>query len=49
MINKDYMKDDEKLMDYNCPVCGYPIVLESDLEVCYNCGWFKHDEEKEDF
>lgn len=35
----------EQLTGYNCPICGYPIVLEGDLEVCYQCGWFKDEEE----
>jgi len=37
-------EDDEQLAGYNCPVCGYPIVIESGLEVCYRCGWSKDDE-----
>lgn len=32
-------KSDEILTEFNCPVCGYPIVLEYGLEVCYSCGW----------
>ena len=30
---------DEELTGENCPVCGYPIVLEEGLELCYRCGW----------
>ena len=26
-----------------CPVCGYPKVIESGLEVCYRCGWSEED------
>lgn len=37
-------EDDEQLAGYNCPICGYPIVIESGLEVCYRCGWSKGDE-----
>lgn len=37
-------EDDEILTDDNCPICGYPIVLEYGLEVCYSCGWAKEDE-----
>ena len=33
--------DDEILTGDDCPVCGYPIVLEQGLEVCYRCGWYK--------
>ena len=36
-------EDEEQLTGENCPVCGYPIVLEMGLEVCYNCGWSKED------
>lgn len=36
-------EDDEQLTGDNCPVCGYPIVIEMGLEVCYNCGWSKED------
>ena len=35
--------EDEQLTGYNCPVCGYPIVIEMGLEVCYNCGWSGED------
>lgn len=38
--------EDEQLAGYACPVCGYPIVLESGLEVCYCCGWSKDEEEE---
>ena len=31
--------DEEKLAGYACPVCGYPVVLEYGLELCYKCGW----------
>ena len=33
--------EDEELTGDNCPICGYPIVLEYGLEVCYCCGWSK--------
>ena len=36
----------ETLTGDNCPVCGYPIVLEEGLEVCYGCGWYKGCEEE---
>ena len=32
-------KEDEELAGYNCPNCGYPVVIEMGLEVCYKCGW----------
>lgn len=35
----------EELTEDNCPVCGYPIVLEEGLEVCYSCGWYRGMEE----
>ena len=42
---------DEQLAGYACPICGYPIVLEYGLEVCYQCGWSidaPKEEEKEE-
>ena len=36
--------DDEQLAGYNCSNCGYPVVIEMGLEVCYKCGWSKGDE-----
>lgn len=41
--------EDEQLTGDNCPVCGYPIVVEMGLEVCYNCGWTKDDMEAEGY
>lgn len=38
-------EDDEELAGYNCPRCGYPVVIEMGLELCYSCGWSKDDEE----
>lgn len=35
----EYFEDEEILTGDNCPICGYPIVLEHGLEVCYSCGW----------
>lgn len=37
----------ESLTGDTCPVCGYPIVLEEGLEVCYGCGWYRGCEESE--
>ena len=37
-------EDDEHLAGYNCPMCGYPVVVEFGLEVCYRCGWFENTE-----
>lgn len=37
-------EDDEHPTGNNCPVCGYPTVLEYGLEVCYKCGWSEGDE-----
>lgn len=42
-MNILYTDDCEKPTGYNCPVCGFPIVLESGLEVCYSCGWSKDE------
>ena len=36
---------DEELAGYNCPRCGYPVVIEMGLELCYGCGWSKNEEE----
>lgn len=44
MINEDFNEDDEELAGYNCPVCGYPVVMEMGCEVCYRCGWSKEEE-----
>lgn len=38
-------QDDEGLAGYNCPRCGYPVVIEMGLELCYGCGWSKDEEE----
>ena len=38
--------DEEQLANYNCPNCNYPVVLESGLEVCYYCGWYKGQEQE---
>ena len=38
----------ESLTGDSCPICGYPIVLEEDLEVCYACGWYRGCEEGND-
>ena len=35
--------EDERLAGYPCPVCGYPVVVEFGLDVCYKCGWFKNE------
>lgn len=39
-MTKD-IETEEELTGENCPICGYPIVLEEGLEVCYQCGWYK--------
>jgi rubrerythrin len=47
--DKDIFYDiHESLTGDNCPVCGYPIVIEEGLEVCYSCGWYKGCEEGND-
>ena len=60
LINHDCMDDYDKYVDWlfgevqeeltedKCPVCGYPIVLEEGLEVCYSCGWYRGMEEDND-
>ena len=40
------IEDDEELAGYNCPICGYPIVIELGLELCYCCGWCAEDEKE---
>lgn len=35
---------DEVVTEETCPICGYPIVIEYGLEVCYYCGWSRDDE-----
>ena len=37
--------NEEELAGYNCPRCGYPVVVEMDFELCYHCGWSKDEEE----
>jgi len=34
-------EEKEELTGDICPVCGFPIVIEEGLEVCYRCGWYK--------
>lgn len=36
--------EDEILTGNNCPLCGYPLVIEDGLEVCYYCGWFNEEQ-----
>lgn len=38
---------EEELTGENCPICGYPIVVEDGLELCYRCGWYRGMEEDE--
>lgn len=38
----------ESLTGENCPVCGYPLVIEEGLTVCYQCGWYEGMEEEKD-
>ena len=37
----------ESLTGESCPLCGYPIVMEEGLEVCYCCGWYKGMEDND--
>lgn len=39
------VEKNEELAGYNCPRCGYPVVIEMGLELCYSCGWSKDEEE----
>lgn len=41
----DYGDEEEQLAGYNCPICGYPIVVEYGLDVCYLCGWAAQEPE----
>ena len=31
----------EELSGYTCPQCGYPMVVEGEIDVCYKCGWWQ--------
>lgn len=44
-IMTNFGDEEEQLAGYGCPECGYPIVIESGLEVCYHCGWSKEEKE----
>ena len=44
-IKQNQQEDNEQLAGYNCPRCGYPVVIEMGLELCYGCGWSKDEEE----
>jgi competence CoiA-like predicted nuclease len=44
MTNEFDLEESEQLAGYNCPVCGYPVVVEMGLELCYHCGWSKGEE-----
>ena len=44
---KNWNCDDEQLTGDNCPLCGFPIVLEDGLEVCYRCGWYRGMEDND--
>lgn len=44
----NFNDEDEQLTGENCPICGYPTVLEYGLEVCYKCGWSKDEETNND-
>lgn len=45
-IDAQFLEDiEEELTGETCPRCGYPIVIEAGLEVCYGCGWSKDDNE----
>lgn len=37
-------EDKEQLAGYVCPKCGYPVVVEYGLELCYQCGWTIEEE-----
>ena len=42
-------QDEEIITGKNCPCCGYPLVEEFGLAVCYNCGWSEEDKESEGY
>ena len=42
----DLSEIEETETEEKCPVCGYPIVLEEGLEVCYRCGWYRGCEQQ---
>ena len=37
-IDKMFEDEEERLAGYNCPMCGYPVVIECGLELCFRCG-----------
>lgn len=45
--NNYYDNDgEEQLAGYNCPHCGYPMVIEEGLTVCYKCGYAPEEDEE---
>jgi uncharacterized Zn finger protein (UPF0148 family) len=45
-IAENILLGDEEPAGYSCPVCGYPVVTEMGLDVCYQCGWYEGIEEE---
>lgn len=37
ILNKDV--NDKEEIKGECPSCGYPLVDEMGITVCYGCGW----------
>lgn len=44
-MTNPFDNEEEILSGYNCPICGYPIVQEDGLDVCYNCGWSEDEDD----
>ena len=39
-------EEEEEILEEYCPVCGYPLVIEYGLRVCYQCGWSEEEIEQ---
>lgn len=47
-MTNEFFEDDgeEHLAGHNCPNCGYPMVVEEGLTVCYKCGYVPEEDEE---
>lgn len=45
MTKREEQEQTEELSGYDCPQCGYPMVVEGDVDVCYKCGWWQERKE----
>ena len=47
-FSSDILKQDipdEVISEAPCPCCGYPLVVEYGMLVCYKCGWSEENEQ----